>query len=144
MSRVAEALTMMMEADDEENRLEQRVGWMEASWKEFRKVGSEQVSVVHFTGEISRAKDAWERAALRIRLRLFEPPRTHASLRLFLRHGRAPCLLLLMYCICTVTAVPMLHACLSVTHTRASTYMQSNGLLHRAVTPSPRAAYAVD
>lgn len=29
MSRVAEALTMMMEADDEESRLEQRVGWLD-------------------------------------------------------------------------------------------------------------------
>lgn len=26
-------------------------GWMEASWKEFRKVGGEQVSVATFTGE---------------------------------------------------------------------------------------------
>lgn len=34
---------------------EQRVGWMEASWKEFRKVGSEQVSVATLTGEIREA-----------------------------------------------------------------------------------------
>ena len=70
-------------------RAEQRVGWVQASWKEFRKVGRQQVSVDEFTGEKAQRK---RRDGPLFDFDSSNPHAGFTQIRLFLRLGRAPCL----------------------------------------------------